>query len=82
MDQTKNNKISLEVSISDYSPDALSSKTASLANGPNISFAKLMTEDVLPIPGGPVKMMLGRLPTWAIALSLCGLHKRIKNISN
>lgn len=46
--------------------DAFSSSTAPLKWGPRSSRAKHKIEVVLPVPGGPAKIMLGRLPSCAI----------------
>ena len=49
--------------------DALSSSTASLYVPPRSWRARQRTDDVLPDPGGPARIMLGRLPEDAIARS-------------
>ena len=52
------------------SSDALSSMTASFARGPSNCRAKHNIVVVLPVPGGPLKIMLGMFPPFTTAWSL------------
>jgi hypothetical protein len=51
------------------SSDALSSKTADLKLVVRRVRARARTEDVFPTPGGPVRIMLGMLPSFPIIFS-------------
>ena len=51
------------------SSEAFSSKTAFFAVSPSMVLARAMTEVVLPVPGGPTMMQLGRFPCSEMALS-------------
>jgi len=53
------------------SSDALSSSTPSLTESPSISRARAMTQVVLPIPGEPVRIMCGMLPSLAMDRRRC-----------
>ena len=51
------------------SSEAFSSRTAFLAVSPSMVLANAITDVVLPVPGGPTMIQLGRLPCSDIALS-------------
>lgn len=73
--------------------DALSSKTASLKDGPKSILAKQSIVVVLPTPGGPAMMRLGALPCFVnmdnrstvssfptMSAKICGLYFSILKI--